>query len=315
MTIYDDEEYLEFLKKKPIPPPELTIDEIHQLQGKRRKTESIWLENTQDTDKFEYPNLNKNDVVNAKQKLSKFTQSQIHQARGADRKFMFVSRAALKLADLDSETNFSKILQQKPYFVDLCAGPGGFSQYLMFETDNQARGVAMTLKTEDHLGMQYQNDNLELCYGEDETGDILLPKNREYLASQLKNPVSLVVADGGMEIQDYLNHEKIMLPLIQAQVNTMELILKEGNFVLKIFDIFDKETVNVIWKLHCMFEKIAILKPPSSRPANSEKYIVCIKRINSNLGSRNFKSYVEDRVSRMISLQIQALERLVNKIY
>ncbi|CAG8806403.1 18064_t:CDS:2, partial [Gigaspora rosea] len=48
-----------------------------------------------------------------------------------------------------------------------------------------------------------------------------------------------------------------------------------GDFVLKLFDVFTPFTAGVVWILYRHFEKICIIKPLPSRPANSERYIIC----------------------------------------
>ena len=54
----------------------------------------------------------------------------------------------------------------------------------------------------------------------------------------------------------------------------MYILKKGGHFVLKIFDIFTHNTLNLIYFLSKFFKDVYIIKPFSSRPANSEKYIV-----------------------------------------
>ena len=34
-------------------------------------------------------------------------------------------------------------------------------------------------------------------------------------------------------------------------------------------------TIDLIWLLYQLFDKICITKPPTSRPANSERFVVC----------------------------------------
>jgi hypothetical protein len=50
---------------------------------------------------------------------------------------------------------------------------------------------------------------------------------------------------------------------------------KGGYFVLKIFDIFSKLTVDMLYLLSSLYGEVYITKPHTSRLANSEKYIVC----------------------------------------
>ena len=51
---------------------------------------------------------------------------------------------------------------------------------------------------------------------------------------------------------------------------------RKGTFVLKIFDIFNKLSVDIIYLLSYYYKKVFIIKPNTSRYANSEKYIVCM---------------------------------------
>jgi len=46
--------------------------------------------------------------------------------------------------------------------------------------------------------------------------------------------------------------------------------------VLKLFDTFTSLSVELLFLLNYLYEDIYIIKPLTSRPANSEKYIVCI---------------------------------------
>ena len=48
-----------------------------------------------------------------------------------------------------------------------------------------------------------------------------------------------------------------------------------GHFIMKIFDIFTKTTVDIIYILSSLYKQVFIVKPYTSRLANSEKYIVC----------------------------------------
>ena len=50
---------------------------------------------------------------------------------------------------------------------------------------------------------------------------------------------------------------------------------KGGCFILKIFDIFSKLTVDILYLLSCLYDEVYVTKPNTSRLANSEKYIVC----------------------------------------
>ena len=50
---------------------------------------------------------------------------------------------------------------------------------------------------------------------------------------------------------------------------------KNGHFVLKLFDIFEDCTIDILYLLNTFYEKVIVMKPYTSRYANSEKYIIC----------------------------------------
>ncbi|KAJ8938107.1 hypothetical protein NQ318_006996, partial [Aromia moschata] len=47
-----------------------------------------------------------------------------------------------------------------------------------------------------------------------------------------------------------------------------------GTFVLKIFTTFEDTTINLLYLLNCVFEKVTIFKPCTSKSGNSEVYVV-----------------------------------------
>jgi 23S rRNA U2552 (ribose-2'-O)-methylase RlmE/FtsJ len=52
---------------------------------------------------------------------------------------------------------------------------------------------------------------------------------------------------------------------------------KGGHFVLKVFDTFSSSMIELMYLLTYLYEEVSITKPLTSRPANSEKYILCTK--------------------------------------
>ena len=58
----------------------------------------------------------------------------------------------------------------------------------------------------------------------------------------------------------------------------MELFLvkkKNGWFILKVFDTLTQGSIDLLYLLSILYNNITIVKPNTSRQANSEKYIVC----------------------------------------
>ena len=48
-----------------------------------------------------------------------------------------------------------------------------------------------------------------------------------------------------------------------------------GHFVCKAFDLFTPFSAGLLYLLHTVFDRVCIYKPAQSRPANSERYLVC----------------------------------------
>ena len=55
---------------------------------------------------------------------------------------------------------------------------------------------------------------------------------------------------------------------------SVSLQCNSGSLLIKVFDLFHINTLLLISSISLMYEKIIIIKPCTSRPANSEKYIL-----------------------------------------
>ncbi|KAF9539130.1 FtsJ methyltransferase domain-containing protein 2 [Mortierella hygrophila] len=251
------------------------------------------------------------NLVESKKKLRAVPQDVFGRARQRCNPYelvgssIFMNRASVKLASIDSQlaltatkedpsignesegNEYSKTFR----FADLCSGPGGFSEYLLWRKHTwgeRARGWAMTLKgdldfqTEKFHRDAAVQDNLRIFYGRDGTGDILNQENIDAFAALVEQQtnglgVGLVSADGGISVDgDEAVQETLLQRLILCQILTMFMTLqKGGDFVVKIFDIFTPVTAGLVWILSRNFEKICVMKPLTSRPMNSERYVVC----------------------------------------
>jgi len=52
-----------------------------------------------------------------------------------------------------------------------------------------------------------------------------------------------------------------------------------GHFMCKLFDVFTRFSVGLVYLMYRAFEHVALFKPVTSRPANSERYAVSLQRI------------------------------------
>ncbi|XP_065834532.1 cap-specific mRNA (nucleoside-2'-O-)-methyltransferase 1-like [Oscarella lobularis] len=218
---------------------------------------------------------------------------------------IFQNRAACKLANMDKVFNFMltfpKTMEGKPlvgtydlfYFADICAGPGGFSEYILWRRKTEmAKGFGLTLKS----GPGVNDFKLDEFYsapveffephygvgGADGDGDIMNSKNLEtfrkfVLAETGGKGVHLVTGDGGFSVAGQENIQEILskqLSLCQF-LCALSVLREGGNFVCKTFDLFTPFSVGLVYLLYRAFDHVCIIKPLTSRPANSERFVVC----------------------------------------
>lgn len=136
---------------------------------------------------------------------------------------------------------------------------------------------------------QYRNYNLPsynknilnkyLCvsYGKDNTGDINNLENIHQIKNAAEKPFYLVTADGGFDEGSDFNHkEQLHYNLILSEIFAAINVQKEnGHFILKVFDILTETSIHLIYLLFLCYKEVCIYKPKTSRPTNSEKYIIC----------------------------------------
>jgi hypothetical protein len=119
---------------------------------------------------------------------------------------------------------------------------------------------------------------LRIVTGADGTGDLYNLANIANLVQRAgMGTVDIVTADGGFDFSGNYNlQEKLSLRLIAAEVlAALQLQAPGGTFFLKVYDLRLKATLGILSILTDNYETVTILKPMSSRPANSEKYLLC----------------------------------------
>ena len=86
-----------------------------------------------------------------------------------------------------------------------------------------------------------------------------------------------MMADGGFSVEGHENIQEILSKhLILCQILcAMSILSKDGNFLCKLFDCFTLFTSSLVYLTHMCFESVGVYKPITSRPANSERYLIC----------------------------------------
>ena len=95
------------------------------------------------------------------------------------------------------------------------------------------------------------------------------------LTAEFPEGADLVTGDGAAEM-DHERIEEAHEPLAWAQVRIARRCLSPGGtLVLKVFEGLQPRMRDLVAQLTRSFETVSLLKPGSSRPTNSERYLVC----------------------------------------
>ncbi|KAK2113877.1 Cap-specific mRNA (nucleoside-2'-O-)-methyltransferase 1 [Saguinus oedipus] len=193
----------------------------------------------------------------------------------------FLNRAAMKMANMDfvfdcmftnPRDSYGKPLVKDReaellYFADVCAGPGGFSEYVLWWKKWHAKGFGMTLKGPS---------------GIDGDGDITRPENisafRNFVLDNTdRKCVHFLMANGGFSVEGQENLQEILSKqlLLCQFLMALSIVQTGGFFICKTFDLFTPFSVGLVYVLYFRFERVCLFKPITSRPANSERYVVC----------------------------------------
>ena len=203
-----------------------------------------------------------------------------------------LSRSFFKMTEILSLLNFYGRMKARGektvQSAHVCEGPGGFIESLIYESRRHGGTIqnawAMTLKpTKSNIpGWKRANSFLRaspmvhIDYGADDTGDILTPDNQAAFLSKTRGKCNMFTADGGFDFSEhYSTQEHDVFPLlVSSALIGLQTMVKGGDFILKIFDMEQKCTIQLICILAYCFDEWTLYKPALSRPCNAEKYFV-----------------------------------------
>lgn len=220
-----------------------------------------------------------------------------------------ISRGFYKLTEIFYYFE-KKIFKNNPMNVlFLSEGPGGFYQAFIekrhklypnvHSLPQAARAFALRVTIEDKsfydniYGITLTDDKntsipnwnipynlkkyINILYGKYRDGNLYNYQNIENIVNIIGlNSLDFITADGGFDFSDNFNQQEVSsFKLLICQILCALLLQKEdGLFIIKIYDMF-LDTIKLIHILNIFYKDIYIIKPLSSRPANSEKYIIC----------------------------------------
>lgn len=204
-------------------------------------------------------------------------------------KYKPLSRSYYKLWEIAVDFNIIPT-KNKIKYAGIAEAPGGFVECVYKFRKNLFLGIndekfCITLNNENTHIPNFKKlsrliNEIIISYGSDGTGNLYKLNNIRHFTHQVGyNTVDLVTADGGFDYtNEYESQEISSRHLIFCEtVQALSINAKGGTFVLKIFDISTQFMVDLIIFLSSVYEKVVCVKPHTSRPANSEKYLVCTK--------------------------------------
>jgi len=170
-------------------------------------------------------------------------------------------------------------------------GPGGFLEAIQHRAPGTT-SIAMTLRSTERTVPGWRKSQaflrshpqVAITYGADNTGNLYNLTNQNAFAAvartHLAHPADLYTADGGFDFSnDYNGQENTVQRLLAAEALAGLCTLRPGGtMVLKVFDTKNQATLELLWVLSTCFERTALMKPHTSRPANSERYWLGVGR-------------------------------------
>jgi 23S rRNA U2552 (ribose-2'-O)-methylase RlmE/FtsJ len=247
-------------------------------------------------------------------------------------KIDYINRAYFKLHEMVKVFNLEDLFKGKEIeYSGLCEFPCGFTKCIL-DNDFNVKKVNIFSNEENKPKINI-TDRVNIY-----TIDIT---NVEKLKESLKDKVhtsDIVTADGGInENEEYSKKEQIHYKLKLFEICAAMRILKEGGvFIIKFFDITSIASVEMVYFLSFYFKEMYIYKPLTSRPTNSERYIVCKHRLKkecqlhpSNIpvgGLNNLASFLDSPIpmnflksirkinNNIIKTQINNIKFVIHKI-
>ena len=219
-----------------------------------------------------------------------YIHTQIPDCKSCVSKIKPVSRSYYKLIEMINSLSILNGYENKNISTfHLAEGPGGFIEAISYLRQTNIHTTrdsyyGMTLINEDDSNVpgwkkKYfdKNASIHLVKGATGNGDLFNPENIQYCYDKYNNSMDIITGDGGFDFSvDFNKQELLSVKLILAQILYAIIMQKQkGYFIIKFFDIFYKPTCDMIFFLSFFYEKIYIMKPNTSRFANSEKYIIC----------------------------------------
>lgn len=202
-------------------------------------------------------------------------------------KYQPISRSFFKLIEIFYCVQLNKTIENKTInTMHLAEAPGGFIEAIHYYAKQNNTHIDSCVGLSLHgvksntpsWNTYYMNTlrNTTIEQGVNNC-DLTNFDNYLYIINKYQPMYDIITADGGFDFScDFNNQETLSQPLLISEMLYAVSLQKPGGmFILKMFDCFTKLSAEIIYILSSFYDKIYIYKPNTSRPANSEKYIIC----------------------------------------
>lgn len=176
----------------------------------------------------------------------------------------FAARSIFKLEEIDQRY---KIIKKGDFILDLGASPGSWSQYCSKKIGPTGKILGIDLKDVNLTlpnAFFYKSDIKNFSVG-DKMKELGFPEKFDVVLSDMAPSTT------GIRLTDQLRS----LELCEMAFETATQHLKPGgHFVCKLFHSGEFESFRS--KIKSSFEKIALLKPKSTRKESKEIFFICL---------------------------------------
>jgi hypothetical protein len=134
--------------------------------------------------------------------------------------------------------------------------------------------------TGDRYGI-FENNRDHWVMGERHNGDVTDIDTIEIIEDQLfsvnPNGVDLYTSDIGIDVSDDYKHQEELNTLenLGQIILGLKLLKQHGNMFIKVYTYFTDYNLSLLVILRLVFDFMYIAKPLTSKPTNSEVYLVC----------------------------------------
>ncbi len=195
-------------------------------------------------------------------------------------KINYINRAYFKLHEMIKIFDINKDLRNEVNinYTGVCEFPCGFVKCVMDNDDIYNNIETINVISNDENKPKLDNlskVNINVL-------DITIKNELKECLKDKAHKSIFVTSDGGInENEDYSKKEELHYKLKLYEIGASLRILKTGGImIIKFFDFFTTPTIEMIYYLTFFFKEIYIYKPLTSRPTNSERYIICKYKVN-----------------------------------